>query len=243
MKTHLIRHFMAAIVAAALAACASTPDPADAVEERFAADNQAASRAFLEGDVATAVALWSPWAEKGRPEAQFGMGLAAEVQGEGPEGIDEALGWYRRAGEQGHSPANVRRAELLTERGETEEATAAYVHAAECGNTKAILVLNEQNVDYTSRSRCVGPRPTWARSGRRDRGTYGFPPDHHQPNLNSSIRVRSSAERELGGRPAPGPGRAGRPRSCGAPAWSEGAPRRAPAHAALRGWASPPFVV
>ena len=205
MTNRPLRLAMLAIAFSLLAACASVPESADPVEARYQAEYDAGAEAFLAGEVSTAAELWAPWADKGRPDAQFGMGLVSEVRGDGAaEGVDEALDWYYRAGVQGHSPANVRRGELLMERGETGAAIDAYVHAAACGDRKAMLVLNDldvgYHVGYRRHSRCRGSAGTQVPAswdGRR--GVYGPGWDgiHRNPTPPSthSIRVRSSAER------------------------------------------------
>ena len=132
----MIPRLRAAVSLAGLVGCASAPEE-PAVESRFAA------------------ASWAPWAKKGWPEAQFGMGLVHEACAEGPEDIDEALDWFRRAGEQGHADANVRRAEWLMARGETGDAIAAWTHAAECGNRQARNTLRDMEIDFEPGSRCI----------------------------------------------------------------------------------------
>jgi TPR repeat protein len=169
-----------------LVACASAPpDPAEA---RFEADIEAASEAFFAGDAEGAAALWEPWARKGRPDAQFGMGMVEEVRAGEDGDLDEALSWYRRAGEQGHSGANVRRGELLMAQGETGDAIAAYLHAAECGDARAKDILREEGVEFDPGARCLEPSPVWADNRGWPYHKYGNRPNRQ------NIRVTSSAE-------------------------------------------------
>lgn len=69
------------------------------------ADYTAGLVAYKGGDYATTLQEWTPLAERGIPEAQFGLGL---LHGQGlgvAQDMAKALRWYRRAAEQGYAAA------------------------------------------------------------------------------------------------------------------------------------------
>jgi TPR repeat protein len=69
------------------------------------ADYTAGYVAYEKGDYTTTLEEWAPLAERGIPEAQFGLGL---LYGQGlgvTQNRDEALQWYRRAAAQGYAAA------------------------------------------------------------------------------------------------------------------------------------------
>ncbi len=201
MNSRHVRSGILVLALAGLCACASSSKVEDETTSAFLADNEAASKAFLEGDVPAAAALWAPWASEGWADAQFGMGLVSERRVEAPQDSDEALHWYQLAGDQGHPSANVRRAQLLTVRGETEAATAAYLHAAGCGDARAIVALNNQDIDFKPASPCLGQPTMHARNEARMgqskhvQGRDGVHAGARNTAPTHSIRVKSSAER------------------------------------------------
>src|SRR5271169_1268679 len=64
--------------------------------------------AYGRGDYATAVRLWRPLAERGDPEAQLMLGSMLHDGLGVPQDFAEALGWFRRAADQGNASAQSR---------------------------------------------------------------------------------------------------------------------------------------
>lgn len=70
-----------------------------------AADYETGFNAYSEGDYATALSVWTPLAEAGDKNGQFGLGLLY-ANGWGVDlNDDEALKWYGQAAGQGHGEA------------------------------------------------------------------------------------------------------------------------------------------
>ncbi len=69
------------------------------------APTEAGWQAYEAGDYQDAVAIWKRAAAKGKPVAQYGLGLAYDIgRGVAPDPV-AACTWYRRAGEAGHAIA------------------------------------------------------------------------------------------------------------------------------------------
>ena len=69
------------------------------------APTEAGWQAYEAGQYQEAVAIWKRAAAKGKPVAQYGLGLAYDIgRGVAPDPI-AACAWYRRAGEAGHATA------------------------------------------------------------------------------------------------------------------------------------------
>jgi uncharacterized protein len=68
------------------------------------ADWEQGQKAAQAGDLAAAIRVWRPLAEKGDPRAQYSIG---KLYGYGEGGLkrddSEAVRWYRKAAEQGHN--------------------------------------------------------------------------------------------------------------------------------------------
>ena len=72
-----------------------------------AADYLVGAEAYEQGDYATALREWRPFAEQGDAEAQYNLGVMY-ANGEGvPKDDAEALKWYRKAAEQGFAKAQL----------------------------------------------------------------------------------------------------------------------------------------
>lgn len=96
--------------------------------------------AYLAGDFASARKEWSPLAELGQAEAQYGLGLLFE-QGRGiGKDAAKAAEWYRRAAGQGYVKARFNLGVLLSTPGplhDDAEAAKWYRMAAEQGDARA----------------------------------------------------------------------------------------------------------
>ena len=95
----------AAIVPAlALAFLTVSPGLPDAL-----ADAAAGSAAFEKGDYVRAMAEWASAAERGDPDAEFGLGMLYE-RGDGAvrQSYKEADRWYQKAAEHDHVGAQYR---------------------------------------------------------------------------------------------------------------------------------------
>ena len=79
----------------------------------FAADDFAdANQAAAQGNMAEAIRLWTPLAQKGNAKAQYKLGLVYE-NGHGIKtDLKQAARWYSRAAESGHPAAQVQLARL-----------------------------------------------------------------------------------------------------------------------------------
>lgn len=120
------------IPAAALALYSAAPALGQSFEDGRAAAQQ--------GDPATAIAIWTPLAEAGHPEAQYW--LAESFWGGwwgGAQNLEQVAFWHLRAAEQGHAPSFVKLGHLygLGHHFAQNESTAAewFARAAEVGNS------------------------------------------------------------------------------------------------------------
>ena len=97
--------------------------------------------AYVQGDIATALRIWTPLAEDGDAIAQTNLGFIY-ANGEGVKRDDgEAMKWYRLAAEQGNAMAQynlglIYRLGTSVPRDDTEAAK-WYLLAAERGNSLA----------------------------------------------------------------------------------------------------------
>lgn len=79
----------------------SLPATADATKQQF----EQGLTAIENGDYQTAFKLWKPLAEDNDMSAQFNLGMMYE-KGDGVgQDYFEALKWYKKAAEQGHTTA------------------------------------------------------------------------------------------------------------------------------------------
>ena len=88
-------------------------------------------------------------AEKGDTEAQYHLGLKCEKNATS-SALNEALTWYRKAAEQGHTHAreayialSLKRGKYYLEQGSNDDAIRCYEGAAEMGSTHAKEKLSE----------------------------------------------------------------------------------------------------
>ena len=94
--------------------------------------------AAQQGDLAGAVAIWTPLAEAGQAEAQYRLGFAHAGGWGVPEDQARAAAWYARAADQGHAPAFVQLGHMHADgrhfaRNEAQ-AAAWFRRAADAGN-------------------------------------------------------------------------------------------------------------
>lgn len=105
---------------------------------------QDAQAAYDRGKYAVALDLWQPLAEQGYPDAQAGLGNLYL----GGYGVvrDEtaAMGWFRKAAEQGHESGQLSLAGMSYGRKEYSAAATWYRRAAEQGNAVAQIRLARQ---------------------------------------------------------------------------------------------------
>lgn len=74
----------------------------------WASDFERGHKAFLAGDFPEALEIWQPLADRGHPQAQYGLGAMHEY-GRGLKSSDaEAVRWYLLAAEQGVPDAQYR---------------------------------------------------------------------------------------------------------------------------------------
>lgn len=103
---------------------------------------------------ADAVAMWRPFAESGDADAMYNMGQA-HMLGRGlPRDEEKARGWFRRAAEKGHRPAQTNLGVLLWQLQEKEEALKWLKQAADAGEPRAQYVYGvaQWNGDGVPRS-------------------------------------------------------------------------------------------
>lgn len=107
--------------------------PAIACAQMRAADGLVALEA---GDLAGAVAIWTPLAERGDLLAQFNMGVLA-LQGQGGLTPAQADGFLTPAAQNGDVPAQMLLADLAVDRQDWTAAQSWYQAAATAGDARA----------------------------------------------------------------------------------------------------------
>lgn len=102
--------------------------------------------AAQQGDPVTAIAIWTPLAESGQPEAQFW--LAESFWGGwwgGTENLERRAHWHMRAAEQGYAPSFVKLGHMYADghhfAKDDEAAARWYVRAAEADNADGQYAL------------------------------------------------------------------------------------------------------
>jgi cell division septation protein DedD len=130
------------LVAAALAAFAAAPVPAQSVK--------AGIEAWQRADYSGAVATWRPLAEKGDPDAQFNLGQAYRLGRGVPTNLAAAKTWFERAAKQGHVDAQTTLGLLLFQNSDQREGLAWLKQAAEKGEPRALLVYGTALVNGDS---------------------------------------------------------------------------------------------
>src|SRR5690606_40429188 len=125
------RRATAPSIALLLAAFLCAPAFAQSVEDGRAAAQQ--------GDPATAIAIWTPLAEAGDPEAQYWLAESFWGGWWGvPENLERRAFWHMQAAGQGHVPSYMQlRGMYAHEHHFTQDDDAAaewYARAAEAGN-------------------------------------------------------------------------------------------------------------
>lgn len=108
-------------------------------------DLDAANAAYGKGDYAAALSLLRPLAERGDAGAQYSLGIMYR-NGKGvPQGLGDAIKWYRRAADQGNPFAQYNLGVMYDEgRGVAQsdtEAMAWYRKAANLGDARALYNL------------------------------------------------------------------------------------------------------
>ncbi len=88
------------------------------------------------GDIAGAVAIWTPLADRGDVLAQFNLGVLA-LQGQAGLPPAQAEGFFAAAAAQGHGPAQLALADLAVDRQDWTTAQDWYGAAATGGNARA----------------------------------------------------------------------------------------------------------
>lgn len=136
MADYPVWRVMALFVALAL----SLPAPAHAqsFEDGLAAAQQ--------GDPATAIAIWTPLAESGQPEAQFWLAESFWGGWWGrTENLERRAHWHMRAAEQGYAPSFVKLGHMHADghhfTKDDEAAARWYARAAEAGNADGQYAL------------------------------------------------------------------------------------------------------
>lgn len=125
-------------IALLLAAFLSAPALAQSFEDGRAAAQQ--------GDPATAIAIWTPLAEAGNPEAQYWLAESFWGGWWGvPENLERRAYWHMRAAEQGHAPSFVQLGQMyeLGHHFAQDDRAAAewYTRAAETGDADGQYAL------------------------------------------------------------------------------------------------------
>jgi len=110
------------------------------------------------GDYPGAVAMWTPFAAAGDPDAMFNMGQAYKLGRGVTADTATARDYYRRAAAKGHLPAQANLGIALFQAGEKPEAIKWLKTAADRGEARAQYVLGIAtfNGDGVSRSQSVG---------------------------------------------------------------------------------------
>src|SRR5690554_1362545 len=132
------RRATAPSIALLLAAFLCAPASAQSVEDGRAAAQQ--------GDPATAIAIWTPLAEAGDPEAQYWLAESFWGGWWGvPENLERRAFWHMQAAEQGHAPSYVQLGRMyeLGHHFAQDDRSAAewYARAADAGNADGQYAL------------------------------------------------------------------------------------------------------
>ena len=120
------------LLTAALVALAAAPLSAQTVK--------AGIEAWQRADYGRAVAIWSPLAENGDPDAQFNLGQAYRLGRGVPTNLAMAKDWFERAALRGHVDALTTLGLLLFQNGEQTAGLKWLSQAAEKGEPRAMLV-------------------------------------------------------------------------------------------------------
>ena len=97
--------------------------------------------AWQRGDVADAVAIWTPLAEKGDADAAFNLGQAYRLGKGVPINLAEAQNWLEVAARKGHLDAQTTLGLLLFQNGNRVTAMRWLKPAAEAGEPRALLMV------------------------------------------------------------------------------------------------------
>ena len=96
--------------------------------------------AWQHADYASAVAIWTPLAEKGDADAAFNLGQAYRLGRGVPVDLSKAQSWLEKAAKAGHLDAQTTLGLLLFDSGSRETAMGWLEKAAERGEPRAMLV-------------------------------------------------------------------------------------------------------
>lgn len=96
--------------------------------------------AWQRSDYATAIAIWSPLAEKGDPDAAFNLGQAYRLGRGTPVDLSKAKRWLEKAAQTGHLDSQTTLGLLLFDSGDREAAMGWLKQSAERGEPRAMLV-------------------------------------------------------------------------------------------------------
>lgn len=96
--------------------------------------------AWQHADYASAVAVWTPLAEKGDADAAFNLGQAYRLGRGVPVDLSKAQTWLERAAKAGHLDAQTTLGLLLFDSGSRQAAMGWLEKAAERGEPRAMLV-------------------------------------------------------------------------------------------------------
>jgi cell division septation protein DedD len=98
--------------------------------------------AWQAGNYGTAVKEWRPLADQGDADAQFNLGQAYKLgRGVPAQDLQAALGWYRKAAQQGHPGAQALVGLILFQNGDRAGAVPWLRKAADAGDPRAQYVL------------------------------------------------------------------------------------------------------
>ncbi|MFL6722846.1 MAG: tetratricopeptide repeat protein, partial [Sphingomicrobium sp.] len=102
---------------------------------------RAGIEAWQKGDMAGAVAIWKPLAEKGDADAAFNLGQAYRLGRGVPLDLAQAQSWFDRAARKGHVDAQTTLGLLLFQNGNRVAAMRWLNSAAEAGEPRALLMV------------------------------------------------------------------------------------------------------
>jgi uncharacterized protein len=102
---------------------------------------RAGIEAWQKGDMAGAVAIWKPLAEKGDADAAFNLGQAYRLGRGVPLDLAQAQSWFDRAARKGHVDAQTTLGLLLFQNGNHVAAMRWLNSAAEAGEPRALLMV------------------------------------------------------------------------------------------------------
>jgi TPR repeat protein len=105
------------------------------------ADVKTGVDAWQQGDYAKAIAEWRPLAEAGDPDAQFNLGQAYKLGRGVPADMTIAIGWYRKAAQQGHLRAEDSLGLLMFQQGDRAAAMPYLERAATRGEPRAQYIV------------------------------------------------------------------------------------------------------